>query len=325
MIATRWSSLLGLFCLIASHLAVAQDYPTHVITIVVPNAPGGPSDLFARWIANLMSEQLGQQIIIENVGGASGTIGASRVAQAAPDGYTLLMHNITFAAAPALYKKRTYDPLRDFDPIGLATKTPQVVVARKAIAANNLRELIAYIKTNQQTINLADAGRGSASYLCNLFFAQAIGASMTAISYRGMNPALNDLVGGQVDLMCDQVANTAEQIKAGNIRAYCVTAHEKLEQLPSLPTCDESGLAHLETSVWVALLGPRGMPQQVVSRLAFALRQALHDPSLAQQLARLETTIASDDLSTPEGLSTFLKAEVEKWNQTLNAMHVAPE
>jgi tripartite-type tricarboxylate transporter receptor subunit TctC len=272
-----------------------------------------------------MGRELGQQIIVENVAGASGTIGASRVAQAAPDGYTLLIHNITFAAAPALYKRRTYDPLGDFDPIGLATETPQVIVASKAITAKNLRELVAYIKTNQQTINVADAGRGSASYLCNLFFARAIGASLTAISYRGMNPALNDLLAGQVDLMCDQVANTAEQIKAGNINAYCVTTREKLDQLPDLPTCDEAGLPHLETSVWVALLGPRGMPQNVVSRLAFALRQALHDPALAQQLAKLATTIVSDDLATPEGLSTFLRAEVDKWSQTLNAMHVAPE
>lgn len=325
MVGKRWLSLLGLLWLVTSHQAIAQAYPSHVITIVVPNVPGGPSDLFARWIGDGMSKELGQQIVIENVGGASGTIGASRVAQAAPDGYTLLMHNITFAAAPALYRRRTYDPLKEFDPIGLATETPQVIVARKAIGAKDLRELIAYIKANQQTINLADAGRGSASYLCNLFFAQAIGASLTAISYRGMNPALNDLVGGQVDLMCDQVANTAEQIKAGNIKAYCVTAREPLHQLPYLPTCDEAGLPHLETSVWVALLGPRGMPQDVVSKLALALRQALHNPTLAQQLAKLATTIVSDDLATPEGLSAFLKAEVDKWNRTLNAMHVAPE
>src|SRR5215831_7527620 len=192
MNAMRWFGLLGLLWLAAFRPAIAEDYPSHLITIIVPNPPGGPSDLFARWIGNLMSKELGQQIIVENVGGASGTIGASRVAQAAPDGYTLLMHNITFAAAPALYKRHTYDPLRDFDPIGLATETPQAIVAKKAITATNLRELIAYIKTNQQTINLADAGRGSASYLCNLFFAHAIGASMTAISYRGMNPALTD-------------------------------------------------------------------------------------------------------------------------------------
>jgi tripartite-type tricarboxylate transporter receptor subunit TctC len=325
IIAMRWSTLLGLLCLIASGPAAAQDYPSHVITIVVPNSPGGPSDLFARWIGNLMGKELGQQIIIENVGGASGTIGAGRVAQAAPDGYTLLMHNITFAAAPALYKRRTYDPLRDFDPIGLATRTPQVIVAKKAISAKDLRELIAYIRTNQQTINLADAGRGSASYLCNLFFAKVIGASMTAISYRGMNPALIDLVAGQVDLMCDQVANTVEQIKAGNINAYCVTAHERLDLLASVPTCDEAGLPHLETSVWVALLGPKGMPQPVVARLAFALRLALHDRALTEQLAKLATTSVSDDLATPEGLSRFLTAEVNKWNQTLTAMHVPPE
>jgi tripartite-type tricarboxylate transporter receptor subunit TctC len=325
MIARRWLGVLGVLCLVASCQPAAEDYPSHTITIVVPNVPGGPSDLFARWIGDLMGKELGQQIVIENVGGASGTIGTSRVAEAAPDGYTLLMHNITFAAAPALYKKHTYAPLKDFDPIGLATQTPQVIVTKKAITAKDLRELIVYVKTNQQTINIADAGQGSASYLCNAFFAQAIGVSLTAISYRGMAPALNDLLGGQVDLMCDQVANTAEQIKTGNIRAYCVTTRERLEQLPHVPTCGEAGLPLLETSVWLALLGPRGMPQDVVAKLAFALRNALHDPALARQLAKLATTPASDDLATPEGLSAYLKVEVDKWSRTLNAMHVTPE
>jgi tripartite-type tricarboxylate transporter receptor subunit TctC len=325
MIAIRWLSLICLLVLGAVCPVLAQNYPSHTITIVVPNPPGGPSDLFARWIGNLMGKELGQQIIVENVGGASGTIGTSRVAQAAPDGYTLLMHNITFAAAPTLYKRRTYDPLRDFDPIGLVTETPQVIVAKKTMPATNLRELIAYIKTNQETINLADAGRGSASYLCNMFLARSVGVSLTAISYRGMNPALNDLLAGQVDLMCDQVANTAQQIKAGNINAYCVATPKKLDQLPDLPTCEEAGAPHLVTSVWLALLGPRGLPQDVVSRLDSALRQALHNPDLAQQLAKLSTTIASDDLATPEGLRVFLEAEVDKWKGTLNAMHVAPE
>ena len=325
MMAIRWLGWIGILVLAAAYPAGAEDYPSHTITIVVPNPPGGPSDLFARWIGTLMSRELGQQIIVENVGGASGTIGTSRVAQVAPDGYTLLMHNITFAAAPSLYKRRTYDPLVDFDPIGLATETPQVVVAGKSIAAKDLRELVAYIKTNQQTVNVADAGRGSASYLCNLFFARAIGASLTAISYRGMNPALNDLLGGQVDLTCDQVANTEEQIRGGNINAYCVTALERLGQLPDVPTCEEAGLPHLETSVWLALLGPKGLPPNVVSRLASALRHALHHPALADQLARLATTIVSDDLATPEGLAVFLRAEVHKWGEALNAMHVAPE
>jgi tripartite-type tricarboxylate transporter receptor subunit TctC len=321
----RWLSLIGLLFAIAAHPAVAADYPSHTITIVVPNPPGGPSDLFARWIGNLMGKQLGQQIIVENVGGASGTIGTSRIAQAMPDGYTLLMHNITFAAAPALYKKHTYDPLGDFDPIGLATETPQVIVAKKAMPAKTLRELVAYIRANQQTINLADAGRGSASYLCNLFFARAIGVSLTAVSFRGMNPALNDLLGGQVDLMCDQVANTAAQIEAGNINAYCVATRDRLEQLLDVPTCEEAGIAHMETSVWLALLGPKGMPQDVVSRLSSALRQALHDPALAQQLAKLATTIVADDLATPEGSRAFIQAEVDRWKETLTAMHVAPE
>jgi tripartite-type tricarboxylate transporter receptor subunit TctC len=323
----RWLSLIGLLFSVmgCACSAAAQSYPSHTITIVVPNPPGGPSDLFARWIANLMGKQLGQQIIVENVGGASGTIGSSRVAQAAPDGYTLLMHNITFAAAPTLYRRHTYDPLGDFDPIGLATETPQVIVAKKATPAKDLRELIAYIKANQATLNVADAGRGSASYLCNLFFARSIGVSLTAISYRGMNPALNDLLAGQVDLMCDQVANTAAQIRAGNINAYCVASGKRLDQLPDVPTCDEAGLPHLETSVWLALVGPRGLPQAVVARLASALHEALHDPALAQQLVNLSTTIVSDDLATPQGSRAFLRREVDRWKETLTAMHVAPE
>jgi tripartite-type tricarboxylate transporter receptor subunit TctC len=325
MSAVRWLSLICLLLPIAAHPVLAENYPSRTITIVVPNPPGAASDIFARWIGNLMGKELGQLIIVENISGASGTIGSSRVAQAAPDGYTLLMHNVTFAAAPTLYKRRTYDPLRDFDPIGLVTETPQVIVAKRATPATNLRELVAYIKANQQTINLADAGRGSASYLCNLFFARSIGVSLTAASYGGMNPAMNDLLAGHVDMMCDQAANTAQQIKAGNINAYCVTARKKLDQLPDLPTCEEAGVPYLETNVWLGLFGPKGMPQDVVSRLDSALRKALHSPDLARQSAMLATTIVSDDLATPEGLRAFLEAEVDKWKGTLDAMHVAPE
>jgi len=325
MMTKRWLCLAGLLGLLAAYPAAADNYPSRAITMVVPYPAGGPTDLVARLIANRMSKELGQQIVIENVGGASGTIGAVRVARAAPDGYTLLMHNITFASAPALYKSRTYDPLKDFSPVGLAAETPQAIVTKKTIAAKDMSELIAYIRQEKQKLNLADAGRGSGSYLCNIFFAHSIDASMTAVSYRGTGPALTDLVAGQVDLMCDQVANTVEQIKAGNIKAYCVTTRKRLDTLPSVPTCDEAGLQHLETSVWVALLGPTGLPQDVTAKLASALRETLHDPSVVQRLSSFATTVVSDDLASPDGLSAFLKNEVDKWARTFVAMHVDPE
>ena len=322
---SRWLYLVGLLSSLTACPIAAQNYPSRIITMVVPYPAGGPTDLVARLVGNRMSKELGQQIIVENVGGASGTIGATRVARAAPDGYTLLMHNITFASAPALYKNRTYDPLKDFSPIGLVAETPQAIVTKKAMAAKDMGELIAHIKREKENINLADAGRGSGSYLCNLFFAHSINTPMTTISYRGTGPALNDMLAGQVDLMCDQVANTVEQIKAGNIRAYCVTTRARLDMLPSVPTCEEAGVRHLETSVWVALLGPAGIPQEAVAKLAFALRQALHDPTVVQRLAGLATTVVSDDLATPDGLGTFLGNELDKWGKTFAAMHVTPE
>jgi len=325
MAAMRWLSLFGFLGWFVSCPAFADNYPSRVITVIVPYPAGGPTDLVARLVTNIMSKEIGQQFIVENVGGASGTIGASRVARATADGYTLLMHNITFAVAPALYKSRTYDPLKDFDPIGLVAETPQAIVSKNTLAANDLNELISFIKKDQKRINLADAGRGSGSYLCNLFFANAINASMTAVSYRGTGPALNDLLAGQVDLMCDQVANTGAQIKAGNIRAYCVTSRARLHMLPTTPTCEEAGLKQLETSVWVAFLGPRGIPKEVVAKLAPALKNALHDPTVVKRMVEFATTPAADEVATPDGLSAFLKSEVDKWSQTLTTMKISAE
>lgn len=325
MISKRWlAAALSLIVALAAWPAESQEYPSHVITMVVPFPAGGPTDLVGRLIANVMSKELGQQIIIENVGGASGTIGAARVARAAPDGYTLLMHNITFASAPGLYKNHTYDPILDFDPIGLVADSPQAVVAKKALAAKDTKELVAYIKKTP-SINIADAGRGSGSYLCNLLFAHAIGTSITAISYKGTGPALNDLLAGQVDLMCDQLANTTEQIKAANIQVYCVTTRTRLQTLPSVPTCEEAGIEGLEASVWVALLSPRGTPVKIVAKLASALQGALRDENVIQRLSGLATRTAPQQQATPAGLRAFLKNEVEKWGQTLTAMKVSPQ
>ena len=213
----------------------------------------------------------------------------------------------------------------DFDPIGLVADSPQAVVAKKALAAKDTKELVTYIKEKSSSINIADAGRGSGSYLCNLLFAHAIGTSITAVSYKGTGPALNDLLAGQVDLMCDQLANTTEQIKAANIQVYCVTTRTRLQTLPSVPTCEEAGIEGLEASVWVALLAPKGTPQKIIAKLASALQGALRDENVIQRLAGLATRTAPEEQATPGGLRAFLKQEVKKWGQTLTAMKVSPQ
>jgi tripartite-type tricarboxylate transporter receptor subunit TctC len=310
---------------LAAYPARAEEYPSRVITMIVPYPAGGPTDLISRVVANIISKELGQPIIIESVSGASGTIGAARVARATPDGYTLLMHNMTFASAPGLYQNRTYDPIKDFEPVGLVSDSPQAIVAKKTMAARDLKELVATIKDKPSSINLADAGRGSGSFLCNMLFSHTIGAAMTAVSYRGTGPALNDMLGGQVDLMCDQVANTIEQIKADNIKAYCVATKTRLQILPSVPTCEESGVAGLEASVWMALLAPKGTPRDITAKLSAALQVALKDESVVQRLAGLATVPAPQSEQTPEGLQAFLKSEVDRWRQTLAAMKVSPQ
>lgn len=329
MVFRQWLAVIGLIGSMtgvpAACPASAEEYPSRPVTMIVPYPAGGPTDIISRVVSNIMSKQLGQPIIIESVSGASGTIGAARVGRAAPDGYTLLMHNITFASAPGLYKSKTYDPVKDFEPVGLVSDSPQAIVAKKTMAARNINELVATIKNEPSSINLADAGRGSGSFLCNLLFSHTIGAPMTAVSYRGTGPALNDMLGGQVDLMCDQVANTIEQIKANNIKAYCVATKTRLQTLPSVPTCEESGVADLEASVWVALVAPKGTPKDITAKLSAALQVALKDESVIQRLAGLATLPAPQDQQTPEGLKAFLKNEVDKWGQTLAAMKVAPQ
>lgn len=325
MLARRWIGLAGLLALLAACPATAADYPSRAITMIVPYAAGGPTDLVARIIGARMGKELGQQIVVENMGGAGGVIGATRVARAEPDGYTLLMHNLSLVTAPFLYKKHTYDVLKDFSPIALVANTPQMIVARKTMAAKSVGALAAYIKQQKTSINIADAGRGSGSYLCNLFFAHALGTAMTAVSYNGTGPALNDLVAGRVDLMCDQISNTEQQVDAGNIKGYCVTAPARVDTLPSVPTCDEAGLAHLEASVWTAFLGPAGLPPEVAARLASAVHKTLHDPVVVQRLKKFATTVPPDQEATPDGLKGFLKQERTKWAQTFTAMNVKPE
>ena len=294
--------------------AVAQDYPTKTITMIVPFAAGGPTDTVARLIGQSMTTTLGQQVIVENVGGAGGTLGAGRAARATPDGYTVFLHHIGQSTAPALYKKLTYSVFDDFEPIGLVTDVPMTLVAKKDFPAKDLKELIAYVKTNKDKVTYANAGLGAASHLCGMLFMSAIQTDVTTVPYKGTGPAMNDLLGGQVDFMCDQTTNTTSQIKAGKIKAYGVTTKTRVASLKDLPTLQEGGLKDFEVVVWHALYAPKSTPRPVLDKLTKALQVALKDPTVIQRFADLGTEPVKEARATPQALRAHLRAEVDKWD-----------
>ena len=299
--------------LLVTGLVSAQQYPTKVITMVVPFAAGGPTDTVARLIGAPMSKSLGQQVIVENVGGAGGTIAAGRVASASPDGYTILIHHIGMSTAPALYRKLRYKPTEDFAPIGLINEVPMTIVARSNFPANNLKEVIDYVKKNKDKVTYANAGLGAASHLCGMLFMTAIQTDLTTVPYKGTAPAMNDLLGGQVDFMCDQTTNTTSQIKAKKIKVYAVTTKERVASLKEVPTAQEAGLPNFEVSVWHALYAPKGTPKPVVDRLTQALKVALKDKNVIDRFGDLGTAPVEEKRATPEALAAHLKAELEKW------------
>ncbi len=280
--------------------------------MMVAFAAGGPTDVIARIVSEHMSKTLGQQIIIENVAGAGGTTTTARVAAAQPDGYTLIMGQMgTHAAAPALYPSLRYNPQTDFTPIGVAGITPIVIVARKDFPANNLREFIAHVKANPDKINQAHAGVGSTAFTtCVLLKAQIGVPKLNAVAYRGTGPALNDLVGGQVDFMCDQVTNLTPQINAGNIKAFAVATPQRLPVLPNLPTTIEAGLPEYQISGWNAIFGPKGLPAAIQARLVDALDKALNDPATNRRLSELGTVIPNAQERTPAGLAAILARDL---------------
>jgi tripartite-type tricarboxylate transporter receptor subunit TctC len=279
----------------------------------VPFAAGGPTDTVARLTAAPMSKTLKQQVIVENVGGAGGTIGANRVAKAPADGYTLFLHHVGQSTAPALYRKLPFDPIADFEPIGLINEVPMTMVAKKDFPAKDLKELISYVKVNKDKVNLANAGLGAASHLCGMLFMSAIQTDLTTVPYNGTAPAMNDLLGGQVDLMCDQTTNTTSQIKAGKIRVYGVTTLKRIASLPNVPTLDEAGLKGFEVTVWHALYAPKNTPKAVIDKLTNALQDALKDTNVKQRFGELGTEPVSLDRATPQVLQKHLKAEIDKW------------
>lgn len=291
----------------------AQEYPSKVISMVVPFAAGGPTDTVARLIGVPMTKTLKQQVIVENVGGAGGTIAANRVAKAPPDGYTLLIHHIGMSTAPALYRKLPYNPMTDFEPIGLINEVPMTLVAKKDFPAKDLKELIAYVKANKEKVNYANAGLGAASHLCGMIFMSAIQTDVTTVPYSGTAPAMNDLLGGQVDFMCDQTTNTTSQIKAGKINVYGVTTKKRVASLPNVPTMDEAGLKGFEVSIWHALYAPKGTPKPVIDKLTNALQDAMKDSTVKQRFADLGTEPVALNRATPAALSAHLKAEIDRW------------
>ena len=291
----------------------AQEYPNRVITIIVPFAAGGPTDTVARMIGQSMGTKLKQQIIIDNAAGAGGTIAAAKAARANPDGYTLFLHHIGQSTAPSLYRKLSYNVFDSFEPIGLVTDVPMTLVARKDFPAKDFKELLAYLKANKTKVSLANAGIGSASHLCGMLFMSAIDTELTTVPYKGTAPAMNDLLGGQVDLLCDQTTNTSAYIKAEKIKVYGMTTKNRLPMMANVPTLNESGLPGFEVAVWHGLYAPKGTPKPIVDALSGALQYALADTAVKQRFADLGTEPVAQDRARPEALRTYLKSEVDKW------------
>jgi len=305
--------------------ASAQTFPTKPVTMVIPFAAGGPTDVVGRLLAQSMSKTLGQQVIVENTVGAGGTIAATRVARAAPDGYTVLLHHIGHSTAPSLYRKLPYDALTGFETVGLVTDVPMTVVSKGDFPAKDFAELVKNVKANSEKINLANAGTGSASHLCGMLLQDALGVKVTTVPYKGTAPAMNDLLGGQVDLMCDQTTNTTSYIKSGKIKAYAVTTPKRLAVLPDLPTTREAGLPAFEVAVWHGMYAPKGTPQDVVMKMNNALKVALKDQLVIDRFAGLGTEPVADNRTSPEVHKQFLTAEISKWKSVIEKAGVQPE
>ena len=319
----RASLFVGLFTMIAgSYLsmtpAVAADaYPNKPITLIVPFSAGGPTDAVARLIAVPMGKDLGQTVIVENTVGAGGTIATTRVARAAPDGYILYLHHMGMATAPALYKKLPFDPMKDFEYIGQVVDVPMVLLGRKNFPANNFKELEAYIKVNKEKVTIANAGPGSVSQLCGLLLMSREGVELTTVPYKGTGPALTDLLGGQVDLLCDQTTQTVPYIKDNLVKAYGVTTLKRLPGLSSIPTLDEQGLKGFEVKAWHGLYAPKGTPPEVLAKINKALRVALNNPEVKARLGESNIEVVPMSKVTSESLKNQLDSEINKWGPVI--------
>ena len=306
--------------------AMAQAYPTKPITMIVPFAAGGPTDALARVLCQRMSEALGQTIVVENIGGAGGTIGVNKAAKATPDGYTLLFtHMGTLAVNIALYKSLPYDSMKDLEPIGLGGTNPMVLVVKKDLPVKNFAEFQAYVKANQKKVQYGMAGIGAASHLGGLMLNNMMQVEVLEIPYKGTGPALNDLVSGQFDYMVDQAVNVLAQIQAGNIRALGVSTLKPLPQLPGVPTIDASGLKGYEVTIWNGFFAPKGTPKEIVAKVDQALLTTLADDKIRARLTDLAVDVPTPAEATPDGLRALLKASIDKWVPAVKAAGVKPE
>jgi tripartite-type tricarboxylate transporter receptor subunit TctC len=291
----------------------AQEFPSRPVMIVVPFSAGGPADIVARTIAQSMSKVLDQQFIVENTAGAGSTLGAAKVAGSPPDGYSILLTHISHVANVAFYANLRYDPVNDFEPIGLVAESPMAFVARKDFPARDFKEFVAHLKANKEKMTYGFAGIGSASHLCSLLFFHAIDTTVNGAPYKGTAPALNDLMGGHLDFMCDQTLNILQPSMSGLIKAYAATTPQRLRVAPDLPTIAESGLPDFQMVVWYAMYAPKGTPPAVVEKLSAALQKSLDDPDVKDRLARSGAETVAPERARPDVLRAYLKSEIDKW------------
>jgi len=293
--------------------AAAQQYPTRNVSLYVPFAAGGPTDTVARVLAQAMGKPMGQTVIVENRPSAGGILAPEQVKNAKPDGYTILIHHIGMATIPTLYRQLRFNPLTDFEYIGLVNEVPMTIVAKPAMQAKDLKEFLTYIKANKDKVTYANAGIGAASHLCGMLFMSAIQTDFLTVPYKGTGPAMNDLLGGQVDFMCDQTTSTTSQIKAGKIKVYGVTSAKRVSSLPDVPTLQEQGLKGADVGIWHGLYAPKGTPKPVIDKLVSSLQEAMKDPTVNQRFTDLGAVSFPADKQTPAALQSHLKAEIDKW------------
>jgi len=296
-----------------SGAAAAQQYPTRNLNMVVPYAAGGPTDTVARVVAQAMGKPLGHTVIVENRPSAGGILGPEYVKNAKPDGYTILIHHIGMATTPTLYRNLRYNPLTDFEYIGLINEVPMVIVAKSTMPAKDLKEFLAYIKANKDKVSYANAGIGAASHLCGMLFMSAIQTDFLTVPYKGTGPAMNDLLGGQVDFMCDQTTSTTSQIKSGKVKVYGITSAQRVSSLPDVPTLQEQGLKGADVGIWHGLYAPKGTPKPVLDKLVSSMQEALRDPTVRQRFTDLGAVTYGPERQTPAALEAHLKAEIAKW------------
>ncbi|MBC5782961.1 tripartite tricarboxylate transporter substrate binding protein BugD [Ramlibacter sp. USB13] len=321
------STLLPLALAAASLSAAAQDYPAKPVTIIVPFTAGGPTDKVARDLAEALRKPLGQTVIVDNAAGAGGSIGANKVAKAQPDGYTLLVHHIGMATMPTLVRNIPFKVESDFEYLGLINDVPMTIIGKPGLPANNFKELTAWIQANKGKINLGNAGVGSASHLCGMLFQHAMGVDMTAVPYKGTAPAMTDLMGGQIDLMCDQTTNTTSAIEGKKVKVFAVSTPKRLAipALKDVPTMQELGMKDFNVSIFHGLYAPKGTPPAVLKKLNDALKVALKDPDFVKREEGLGAVVVNDNRTSPAEHKKFVQSEINKWSPLIKAAGVYVE